>query len=83
MLPPLAGLLTGFTVAILNIRHAALGLEPVLEGLPLTGNLEDIEGLPFIVFCVALITLNCLAHHAEEEIHHRADIPMRKGRPAI
>jgi hypothetical protein len=58
-------------------------MKPVLEGLSLTRDLEDIEGLPFIIFCMALITLNRLAHHAEEEINDRAHIPMGKGGPAI
>jgi hypothetical protein len=58
-------------------------MKPVLEGLSLTRDLEDIEGLPFIIFCMALITLNRFAHHAEEEINDRAYIPMGKGDPAI
>jgi hypothetical protein len=83
ILPALARLLTGATIPPLNLRHTTFRVKPVLKGLALTRDLEDIEGLPFIVFCMALITLNGLAHHAEEEINDRTHVAMRKGGPAI
>ena len=82
-LPPLPRLLTGPTVPSFNLCYTAFRMKPVLEGLSLTGDLEDIEGLPFIIFCMTLITLNRLAHHAEEEINDRAHIAMSKGGPTI
>ena len=82
-LPPLAGRLAGLAVPILQVRHAALGLDPFLKGGALTGNLEDIEGLPLVVLGVALLALDGLAHHAKEEVDDRAHVAMRKGGPAV
>ena len=76
-------LLTGFAFASLDVRDGELGLEPLLEGGAFTGDLKDIEGLPFVVFCVSLGALNRLSHHSEEEVDYRAHIAMCEGRPAV
>ena len=83
ILPTLASLLAALTVPILYVSDLTFRAEPVLEGISLAWNLEDIERLPFVVFCMALITFNCLAHHTEEEVNYGTHVVMRKGGPAI
>jgi hypothetical protein len=68
-------LFTGVAAIALDLGALIrLFLDPVIEGLSLTGELETVEHLPLMGRCVTRLALGRFAHHAEEEMDDGAAV---------